>query len=107
MSSHQQIHGAFLTHNLSGNRTARPETKDDARAADANPARRPRRALVRRMPASAPPTLFYQCRFHDVMGGQLNIVSASVPAGGPPTVAVLAGLLLLAAVVLLRKRNGV
>lgn len=41
------------------------------------------------------------------MGGQLNIVSASVPAGGPATVAVLAGLLLLAAVVLLRKRNGV
>lgn len=59
------------------------------------------------VPASAPSTLFYQCGFHDVMGGQLNIVSAPVPAGGPAMVAVLAGLLLLAAVVLLRKRNGV
>lgn len=58
------------------------------------------------VPASAPATLFYQCGFHDVMGGQLDIVSAPVPAGGPAMVAVLAGLLLLAAVLLMRKRTG-
>jgi hypothetical protein len=59
------------------------------------------------VPASAPSTLFYQCGFHDVMGGQLNIVSPPpVPVGGPAMVAVLAGLLLIAAVVLLRKRTG-
>jgi hypothetical protein len=58
------------------------------------------------VPASAPSTLFYQCGFHDVMGGQLDIVSAPVPAGGPAMVAVLAGLLFLAAVLLMRKRTG-
>ena len=58
------------------------------------------------VPASAPATLFYQCGFHDVMVGQLNIVSAPVPAGGPMMVAVLAGLLLLAAIVFLRRRAG-
>jgi hypothetical protein len=57
--------------------------------------------------ASAPATLFYQCGFHDIMGGQLNIVSAPVPAGGPAMIALLAGLLLLAAVVSMRKRTGV
>lgn len=59
------------------------------------------------VPASAPSTLFYQCGFHDVMGGQLNVVSPPpVPVGGPAMVAVLAGLLLIAAVILLRKRTG-
>jgi hypothetical protein len=215
VSSHEQIHAAFLTHHLSGNRTAHPETKDAARAPGANPARRARRALVRRMlrrtaegdmklrvlalsvigvvgligveraaaaatnfnvtnsgasayvvagasnptltltrgqtytftvsatghpffittargaagasmnafstgvtnngtasgtitfdvPASAPASLFYQCSIHDIMGGTLNIVSPSVPAAGPAMLAVLAGLLLLAAIVLLRKRT--
>ena len=55
--------------------------------------------------ASAPASLFYQCSIHDIMGGTLNIVSPSVPAAGPAMLAVLAGLLLLAAVVLLRKRT--
>jgi hypothetical protein len=60
------------------------------------------------VPSSAPSTLFYQCGFHDIMGGQLNIVAPpSVPVGGPATLAVLAGLLLLAAVALLRKRTAV
>jgi len=60
------------------------------------------------VPTSAPATLFYQCSFHDPMGGTLNIVAA--PAAAPaPAVGLwawlgLAGLLLLVAVTLLRKR---
>jgi hypothetical protein len=56
------------------------------------------------VPASAPATLFYQCSAHDVMGGTLNIASPAVPSATPVTVALLAGLLLLAAVVVLRNR---
>jgi len=59
------------------------------------------------VPASAPALLFYQCKFHDPMGGKLNIVSpaASVPSIGPGMLAALAGLLLLIAVVVLRRRG--
>jgi len=58
------------------------------------------------VPASAPATLFYQCAFHDPMGGTLTIVSPppSIPAIGSGALAVLAGLLLAAAAVLLRRR---
>ena len=58
------------------------------------------------VPASAPATLFYQCAFHDPMGGTLTIVSPppSIPATGSGALAVLAGLLLAAAAVLLRRR---
>lgn len=57
------------------------------------------------VPASAPATLFYQCGFHDPMGGTLQIVAgASVPSGGRLALAALAGLLLLAALAFLRKR---
>ena len=53
------------------------------------------------VPGSAPATLFYQCAFHDTMGGTLNIVgpaTASVPSLGPGAGAALAVLLLLVAV---------
>jgi hypothetical protein len=58
------------------------------------------------VPASAPSTLFYQCSFHQPMEGTLNIVAAatSVPSIGPLASAALAGLLLLAAVAILRRR---
>ena len=59
------------------------------------------------VPMNAPTLLFYQCGFHDVMGGKLIIVSPSVPSTTPFTLAALAGLLLVAAVVLLRKRARV
>jgi hypothetical protein len=58
--------------------------------------------------ASAPATLFYQCSFHEPMGGQLNIVApatTSVPALGPLLVAALAALLLAVAIVTLRRRR--
>jgi hypothetical protein len=58
------------------------------------------------VPMSAPPTLFYQCAFHDPMGGTLTIVGApAVPAVGPATLAALAGLLLFIAIVVLRRRG--
>jgi len=61
------------------------------------------------VPASAPATLFYQCRFHDPMGGTLNIVSPAppppVPSIGPYALAALASLLLLVAVPLVRRRT--
>ena len=59
------------------------------------------------VPSSAPSTLFYQCKFHDPMGGTLNIVSpaAAVPSIGPATTAALAGLIFLIAVGLLRRRG--
>jgi len=57
------------------------------------------------VPGSAPSTLFYQCSFHDPMGGTLNIVGAApVPWGGPAAVTLLGGLLLLAAITISRKR---
>jgi hypothetical protein len=57
------------------------------------------------VPASAPSTLFYQCSFHDVMGGQLTIVSPpSVPSSGTGMVVALGALLLLAALVILRQK---
>jgi hypothetical protein len=57
------------------------------------------------VPASAPSTLFYQCSFHDPMSGTLNIVGAAgVPSIGPAALVVLAGLLLLTALAILRKR---
>lgn len=65
-------------------------------------------ALTFVVPASAPATLFYQCSFHEPMGGTLNIVSApaSVPSGGPTMPVMIAGLLLLVALVVLRRRTG-
>lgn len=63
--------------------------------------------LVFTVPASAPSTLFYQCSFHDPMGGTLNIVTASsAPAFAPWTLAVLAGLLLLVARAARRPRRA-
>jgi hypothetical protein len=57
------------------------------------------------VPSNAPATLFYQCGFHDPMGGQLLIVSPpSVPSIGIGTTAALAALLLGAALVLLRQK---
>jgi hypothetical protein len=60
------------------------------------------------VPASAPATLFYQCAFHDPMGGTLTIVAAPSAAPAPSlgfwALASLAGLLLLVAVTLLRQR---
>jgi len=62
------------------------------------------------VPTSAPATLFYQCSFHDVMGGTLNIVSAAVaapaPSLGPIALAVLGALLLCVAVWSLGKRRA-
>jgi hypothetical protein len=61
------------------------------------------------VPASAPATLFYQCGFHDPMGGTLNIVSPATPVpalGGPAELAALAAALLLAAIVLLRRHHN-
>ncbi len=55
------------------------------------------------VPSSAPASLFYQCGVHDAMGGTLNIVSQPVPSSGAIPLAVLGGLLLLAAVVILRR----
>jgi hypothetical protein len=60
------------------------------------------------VPASAPATLFYQCSFHDVMGGTLNIVSPPlVPSLGPLALAALGGTLVLVAGALLRRRARV
>jgi hypothetical protein len=60
------------------------------------------------VPPTAPPTLFYQCNFHDPMGGTLSIVDPPppVPAGGAGRSAVLAGLMLLAGAALLRRRQN-
>jgi hypothetical protein len=60
------------------------------------------------VPASAPATLFYQCSFHDPMGGTLNIVSpiVSVPATTPAALAALAALLLLGGAAALRRRTA-
>ena len=58
------------------------------------------------VPPSAPATLFYQCAFHDPMGGTLTIVSPPpVPASGALGLAALGALLLVAAVAVLRRRN--
>jgi hypothetical protein len=61
------------------------------------------------VPASAPATLFYQCRFHDPMGGTLNIISAApsppVPSLGPGALAALGALLLLVGASLARARR--
>jgi hypothetical protein len=57
------------------------------------------------VPASAPSTLFYQCGVHNAMGGTLTIVGSPAPLGGAPILAVFTGLLLAAAVVMLRKRR--
>jgi hypothetical protein len=56
------------------------------------------------VPTSAPDQLFYQCGFHDPMGGTLTISGPTVPSVGPGALAVLAGLLVLAAVAILRER---
>ena len=61
------------------------------------------------VPASAPATLFYQCSFHDPMGGTLNIVApaaATVPSVGRVLLAVLTGLLLIVALAAIRKRRA-
>jgi hypothetical protein len=60
------------------------------------------------VPASAPPTLFYQCGFHDTMGGTLTIVApaaTSVPAFGPASASALAALLLAVAIPSLRRQR--
>jgi len=62
------------------------------------------------VPASAPATLFYQCSFHEPMGGQLNIVApavAAVPSFGPVLALVLAGLLLMVAAAMLRRQKAI
>lgn len=57
------------------------------------------------VPASAPATLFYQCGFHDPMGGTLNIIAAAaVPASGRGALVALATLLLLLGAALVRRR---
>jgi len=61
------------------------------------------------VPASAPETLFYQCSFHEPMGGQLNVVApaaAAVPSFGPVLAVALAGLLLMVAAAMLRRRQS-
>jgi hypothetical protein len=57
------------------------------------------------VPSTAPATLFYQCGIHDAMGGTLNIVAAPVPSMGPVGVAALAGLLLVSALLIIRRRR--
>jgi hypothetical protein len=56
---------------------------------------------------AGPATLFYQCNFHDPMGGTLNIVPAavvaSVPAGGTVALVGLAFLLLAGRFLLVRR----
>lgn len=64
-------------------------------------------AVTFSVPASAPATLYYQCAFHDPMGGTLHVVaapSAAAPSLGTGALAVLAGLLLLVAVAFLEWR---
>lgn len=57
------------------------------------------------VPAAAPATLFYQCSFHEPMGGTLAIVNPpAVPSVGRSALIALAGLLALSAVVHLRTR---
>ncbi|HEY3253927.1 MAG TPA: hypothetical protein VGJ91_08275 [Polyangiaceae bacterium] len=59
------------------------------------------------VPVSAPATLFYQCSFHDIMGGTLNIVSgtaAAAPSLGLPALFSLAALLMCVAVFMFGKR---
>ena len=61
--------------------------------------------VVFTVPASAPPTLFYQCKFHETMQGTLNIVAApTVPSLGLWSAVGLATLLMLVAAVVLRRR---
>lgn len=62
------------------------------------------------VPATGPATLFYQCSFHDPMGGTLLIVPASPPPP-PPVPAIntrllvaLGALLIASAVIALRRR---
>ncbi len=60
------------------------------------------------VPSSAPATLFYQCSFHDPMGGTLNIVGPpAVPSVGFVASATLAAILLLAALAIFRERGRV
>ena len=60
--------------------------------------------LVFTVPQTAPATLFYQCGFHNGMSGMLTIIAAPVPATGYVAIATLAGLVLLAGAVALRRR---
>jgi hypothetical protein len=57
------------------------------------------------VPASGPAKIFYQCGFHDNMGGELDIVApaAAVPSMGPAMLAVLIALFLLVAVAAMRR----
>ena len=61
------------------------------------------------VPATAPATLFYQCSFHDPMGGTLLIVSPPppppVPAVSTGLLLVLGALLVVSAVTALRRRR--
>jgi hypothetical protein len=58
------------------------------------------------VPPSAPATLFYQCQYHDPMGGTLSIVAPPVvPSIGRVASAALGGLLLLGALTILRRRG--
>jgi hypothetical protein len=62
-----------------------------------------------KVPAAASATLFYQCGFHDTMGGTLHIVAAVAPAApwsGSVGYGALAGLLLSAGVALRRGRRS-
>ena len=54
-------------------------------------------------------TLFYQCAFHDPMGGTLNIIpatAATVPALGSIALALCAAALLTASLIALRRRRA-
>ena len=60
------------------------------------------------VPATAPATLFYQCAFHDPMGGTLLIISPPppppVPAVSTGLMVALGALLVVSAVTALRRR---
>lgn len=60
------------------------------------------------VPQSAPATLFYQCGFHEPMGGTFNIAAAAAnpaPSVGIAALTTFGGLLALIALLTLRKRK--
>ena len=58
------------------------------------------------VPVSTPATLFYQCGFHDTMGGTLTLLGPNrVPSFGRGALVALAALLLIVAVAMLRRRQ--
>ncbi|HVZ73347.1 MAG TPA: hypothetical protein VHJ20_13295 [Polyangia bacterium] len=58
------------------------------------------------VPTTGASSLFYQCGFHDPMHGTINLVAAVaiVPSIGPFALSALAGLLLIAGLVVSRRR---